>query len=44
MSETLVENGRIARIEGGQIDIAPGETSAPTGKQIARKIYGALKP
>jgi hypothetical protein len=34
----------VARIEAGQIGIAPGATSASTGKQIAGKIYGAIKP
>ena len=43
VSQRLVENVNIARLEGGQIGIEPNANRGSAGKQIARAIYGAIK-
>lgn len=43
VSERSAENTNIARLKGGQNGIELGANAGPTGKQIARTIYGAIK-
>jgi len=41
--ESLAEGGKIASVDGGAFEVAPGSRAEVVGAQVAKAVYGGLR-